>query len=181
MYDPLMHRRQSMRLNKHDYSKAGAYFITICTKNKHPFLGSIESGILKQTPAAVSIQCIWKQIPGQFPFVELGEFIVMPNHIHGIIIIHEHVVGARLIAPLRKPNQIPGGFAGNNNPMFNQNLSRIIRWFKGRCSYEIRKSDSSFEWQRNYYDHIIRDTESFERICKYIRNNPKKYIAYGHY
>jgi putative transposase len=168
---------RSRRLYGYDYSLAGAYFITICTKYKQPFFGRIESGILEKTTAAIITQTIWEQIPVQFPFVELDEFVVMPDHIHGIIIIHEtqDPVGTRLIACLQDPNQKPGGFAGNQNPMFHQNLSRIVRWFKGRCTFEIRKSDSTFEWQSNYHEHIIRNTDAYERICQYIRDNPKNW------
>ncbi|WP_300360028.1 transposase [Fluviicola sp.] len=81
----------------------------------------------------------------------------------------------RLIAPLQVPDKKTGGFAGNHNPMVHLNLSWVIRWFKGRCSFEIRKSNTSFKWQRNYYDRIIRDTESYERICQYIRDNPENW------
>ena len=171
---------RSRRLNGHDYSNAGAYFITICTKNRMPFFGTIESGELNQTAPAIIAHDIWNQIPIQFPFAELDEFVIMPDHIHGIIIINgsPNPVGTRLIAclqDLQESEQQTGGFAGYQNPMFHQNLSRIIRWYKGRCAFEIRKSGALFEWQFNYYEHIIRDTESFERICKYIRDNPKNY------
>lgn len=182
MYNPLIHRRQTRRLNGYDYSKAGVYFITICTQYKQPFFGRIESGILEKTAAAIITQTIWEQIPVQFPFVELDEFVIMPDHIHGIIVIQDHDrVGSRLIAPLPEPDQTTGGFAGNQNPMFHQNLSRIVRWFKGRCSYEIRTNESIvtdvpvFEWQRNYHEHIIRNTDAYERICQYIRDNPKNW------
>jgi REP element-mobilizing transposase RayT len=174
MYQSLIHRRQSRRLNGYDYSKAGAYFITICTADKQPFFGTIKSGELCSTTTAIIAKNVWEQIPIQFPFVELDEFVVMPDHIHGILIINEPV-GARLIAPLQGPDQKTGGFAGHHNPMLHQNLSRIVRWYKGRCTFEIRKTDASFEWQRNYHDHIIRNSEAYERICQYIRDNPKNH------
>jgi len=65
-----------------------------------------------------------------------------------------------------------GGFAGNKNPMLHQNISRIIRWYKGRCSFEIRKIHADFNWQSRFHDHIIRDARSFETIQNYIANNP---------
>jgi putative transposase len=183
---------RSRRLNGHDYSTAGAYFITICTKNRYRFFGRIESGVLNPTKVSIIAEEIWKQIPSQFPFVELDQFVVMPDHIHGIIIINETQKpvmplpsgGTRLIAcpqpqgvqkAQESPNHKTGGFAGDFNPMFHQNLARIIRWYKGRCSFEIRKSNPSFEWQGNYYEHIIRDTEAYHRICDYIRDNPKNW------
>ncbi|WP_343637782.1 transposase [Fluviicola sp.] len=168
-YYPIPSSR-SKRLYGYDYGKAGAYFITICTKNRYPFFGHIESGKLNSTTAAILTQNIWEQIPSQFPFVELDEFVVMPDHIHGIIIIHEPQ------DPVES-EQKTGGFAGHQNPMLHQNLSRIIRWYKGRCTFEIRKSDASFTWQSNYHDHIIRDTEAYDRICQYIKDNPKNHTS----
>lgn len=90
---------RSRRLNGHDYSTVGAYFITICTKNRQPYFGNIGSGKLNQTAAAIIAHDIWKQIPIQFPFVELDEFVVMPDHIHGIIIINEspNPVGTQVV------------------------------------------------------------------------------------
>ena len=68
-----------------------------------------------------------------------------------------------------------GGFAGTKNPMLNDNISRIIRWYKWRCSFEIRKIDTNFKWQSRFHDHIIRNTKSFEKIQNYIFNNPKNW------
>jgi hypothetical protein len=168
MFNYPIHRRKSRRLNGYDYAKEGLYFITICTKNKNRFFGNIEFGVLNKTIDAIIAFDIWKQIPIQFPFVELDEFVVMPDHIHGIVIINQpnESVGARLIAPLRGSKQKTGGFTGDQNPMLHQNLSRIIRWYKGRSTFEIRKLNSCFEWQRNYHDHIILDNESYELISQ---------------
>jgi putative transposase len=91
----------------------------------------------------------------------------------------EHDVDARLIAHLHHvdgdnppPNQKTGGFAGSKNPMLNENVSRIIRWYKGRCSFEMRKTNPNFGWQSRFYDHIIRNAASFDRIHNYIEDNP---------
>ncbi|MFN3588922.1 MAG: transposase [Spirosomataceae bacterium] len=129
---------------------------------------------------------MWLAIPTYFPFIELGCFVIMPNHVHGILIINnenvgtrddKNVVEARLIAPL--PNngikQKNGGFAGDKNPMFHSNISRVIRWYKGRCSFEIRKLNEDFGWQSSFYDHIIRTPKAFENIQNYIENNPSKW------
>lgn len=129
---------------------------------------------------------MWLAIPTYFPFIELGCFVIMPNHVHGILIINnenaetrddKNGVEARLIAPL--PNngikQKNGGFAGDKNPMFHSNISRVIRWYKGRCSFEIRKLNEDFGWQSSFYDHIIRTPKAFENIQNYIENNPSKW------
>ncbi len=111
----------------------------------------------------------WMEIPKQFPYVELGNFVVMPNHTHGILIINN-----RSSIGLTRA-EINGGFAGSKNPMINDNISRIIRWYKGRCSFEIRKIHADFNWQSRFHDHIIRNTQSFETIQNYIVNNPKNW------
>src|SRR5690606_16958731 len=114
--------------------------------------------------------------PQQFSYLELGEFVVMPNHIHGILLINKTSVQTRLIASLSQTSIKPtGGITGNNNPMLHDNISRIMRWYKGRCTYEIRKLNSAFAWQPRFYDHIIRNEISFQRISQYIVNNPQKW------
>jgi REP element-mobilizing transposase RayT len=132
-------------------------------------------------------QQLWFEIPARFPFVELGNFVVMPNHIHGILILNKPEIGVdndnvqtRLIASLQSKLQSPtssqqpktGGFAGNKNPMVNENVSRIIRWYKGRCTFEMRKIHADFEWQSRFHDHIIRNHAEYQRISEYIVNNP---------
>lgn len=122
----------------------------------------------------------------------------MPNHVHGILIIDKNadvllngfdggvvgtrlIVETRLIASLPSPTEIPpppgkpGGFARNKNPMFHDNISRIIRWYKGRCSFEMHKSHVDFAWQSLFHDHIIRNKSEFERIQDYIANNPNNW------
>ena len=137
---------------------------------------------------------IWEEIPNKFPFVELGNFVIMPNHMHGILIINKFVetrliasknenvenaignahIETRLIASVHDDDK-KGGFSGNNNPMFHENISRIIRWYKGRCSFEMRKIHADFNWQSRFYDHIIRDSRAFDTIQNYIEDNPSKW------
>lgn len=110
----------------------------------------------------------WKEIPNHFPFVKLGAFVVMPNHIHGIVIIDkkEHRQNNAGMVETKID-----GFAGNKNPMLNDNLSRIIRWYKGRCSFEIRKIQPGFNWQSRFHEHIIRNDAEYNRIQNYIEAN----------
>jgi hypothetical protein len=84
-------------------------------------------------------------------------------------------VETRLIASLPNQTETNGGFAGNKNPMIHENISRIIRWYKGRCSYELRKIHADFGWQSRFHDHIIRDEQSYQNISHYIINNPAKW------
>lgn len=125
----------------------------------------------------------WLEIPNQFSFIELGNFIVMPNHVHGILIIN-NFVETRFIASnpveiqeeTKQSIQVKqGGITGYKNPMFHDNISRIIRWYKGRCSFEIRKLNLHFEWQSRFYDHIIQNSNSFEIIQNYIQDNPSNW------
>ena len=128
-------------------------------------------------------QKYWLEIPVHFPFIELGNFVVMPNHMHGILIIDNPPVETRFIASPSAPSQtkipvkknITGGFAGNKNPMFHENISRVIRWYKGRYSFEIGKINLNFDWQSLFHDHIIRNAQSFETIQNYIADNPENW------
>lgn len=222
------YRIPSARLQNWDYGENGAYFITICTKNMACYFGDVVSGPSVETRLIASVhdndsKCEmqlnelgkiahrnWENIPNQFPDIELGNFVIMPNHMHGILIINkmklpsdtvqtrfiasnnvDDDVGTRLIASndddddntetrliasvhAQNENKI-GGFAGDKNPMLNENISRIIRWYKGRCSFEMRKIHADFEWLSRFHDHIIRDSKAFERIQTYIENNPSKW------
>lgn len=176
-----------MRLSTWDYSRAGYYFITICTKNKQPFFGRIKDGKMELNEIGSIAQQFWMDIPHHFDGVVLGEFVIMPNHIHGIVIVAPDagaainnngvVVGRGAInrAPTNKCKN-NGGITNINNPMGKKTLGEIIRWFKGRVSFELRKNPHHhFKWQRNYYDHIIRNHVDLNRIRKYIKNNPEKW------
>ncbi|MDX2128120.1 MAG: transposase [Chloroherpetonaceae bacterium] len=242
------YRIPSARASWWDYGNHAAYFITICTHNRvhhfgeivpiHPspnnFVANREYQLAKRfiqkelnlTPAGKVAEKFWAEIPHQFPYAALGAFVVMPNHIHGIIIINNpnkphppkpngettefdgngdtvvnanivddadivddanivdnaDIVETRLIASLRDEtpddnannngNKISGGITGDKNPMNHDNLSRIIRWYKGRCSFEIRKINPDFQWQSRFHDHIIRNPKEYTRIHHYIIANP---------
>jgi len=163
------------------------YFVTICTKDKECFFGKIENGKMFLNDVGEMAKRYWLKIEELHDFVGLGSFVIMPNHVHGIIEIRNENVGASIYgAPKhqvftdgnqgaihRAPTGI-GGFAGIHNPMFQKSLGRIIRWYKGRCTFEINKKRLySFSWQRNYYEHIIHNEKSFEKINDYIICNPQ--------
>lgn len=208
------YRITSARLQNWDYSTNGAYFITICTKNRKHFFGTIQNGNMQLSEIGKLADQYWLEIHNHFSFIELGNFVIMPNHVHGIIIINnipnpvetrfiasddiettnetrliasenietthettnettiETTNETRLIASLHDGS---GGFSGNKNPMVNDNISKIIRWYKGRCSFESRKINPNFGWQSRFYDHIIRNSKSFDIIQNYIFENPLKW------
>jgi len=182
------YRVSSARLQNWDYGSNGAYFITICTKEMQHFFGEVVNKKMILNSAGVLAEEYWIEIVKQFPYVELGNFQIMPNHMHGILIIDksvetrliaynldDEIIGeTRLIASVQQEREI-GGFAGENNPMLAENISRIIRWYKGRCAFEIRKINKNFGWHSRFHDHIIRNSESFERIQNYIEENPSRW------
>ena len=189
------YRIPSARLQNWDYGSNGAYFVTICTQHRECYFGDIvvRDAINRVCTTGINHVCTmelseigklaeqyWMEIPNHFPFVELGNFVVMPNHVHGILIINKmgDNVETRLIASLQsESSETNGGITGDNNPMLNQNISRIIRWYKGRCSFEMRKIHADFGWQSRFHDHIIRNAQSFENIQNYIADNPMKWNA----
>jgi REP element-mobilizing transposase RayT len=172
------YRISSARLPDWDYGANGAYFITIGTQNRKHYFGQIvdadgESDLQLNEMGQLAAR-YWSEIPLHFPKVELANYVVMPNHVHGILIINQSDVNAIPSLPSPQPKR-NGGFAGDKNPMFHENISRIVRWYKGRCAFEIHKVHAEFAWQPRFYDHIIRNAESFERIQNYIANNPRNW------
>lgn len=168
------YRISSARLQSWDYSNSGVYFITICTQDRHHFFGHIHNQEMQLSEVGRLAAQFWYEIPNHFPMVELGNFVVMPNHVHGILIIDNSQipVETRLIASLH--GEI-GGFSGDKNPMLGNSISKIVRWYKGRCSFECRKIQSNFAWQSRFHDHIIRNSKSFDTIQNYIEQNPLKW------
>ena len=174
------YRIATTRLSGWDYSTNAPYFITICAKDHISFFGHVYDGIMHLNPVGQLVQKHWQEIPEKFEFAELGEFVVMPNHMHGIININKPtIVETRFIASPTASDQkcetsiaSIGGITGSYNPMLHENIARIIRWFKGRTTFEIRKLQPDFAWQPRFYDHIIRENAAFVRIQNYILNNP---------
>jgi REP element-mobilizing transposase RayT len=182
------YRIPSARAQWWDYANAGAYFITICTAHRVHYFGEIvghdvETRLIASQLGQTAEQ-YWHAIPAQFQFIELGAFVVMPNHIHGILIINDNAnandnanVKTRLIASLQmeQTEQKTGGFAGNKNPMLNNNISRVVRWYKGVCTFEMRKLHADFQWQTRFHDLIIRNDDEYQRIVNYINTNPENW------
>ena len=160
------HNRRSIRLAGYDYSQPGLYFVTICTFKHQQLFGQIEDGYMILNEAGENANICWLLIPDHFPNTELDEFIVMPNHVHGIIhIVDFGNVGAKNFSPL------PNNMNSFHSP--SKTLGSIVRGFKIGVTNWIRKNTDNYHvWQRNYYEHIIRDEDDLDRIRKYIRHNP---------
>ena len=184
--------RRSIRLKGYDYSSPGAYFITINIKNFYCYFGDVSEGVINLSESGKIIDRIWNEIPIRYANAFLDEYIIMPDHFHGIIWIDRACMGAGVDActdactdAIMKASTdaimkaSTGGIAGNKNPMLNPlSISNIIRWFKGRSSYEIRRLPDmeSFSWHGRFYEHIIRDDKSLEKIRRYIINNPVNFF-----
>jgi REP element-mobilizing transposase RayT len=153
-------QRQSYRLNGYDYTAPGAYFITICSYKKEQIFGRVYDEKMIMNEAGECISTKWQTLLERFPMVGLDEFVVMPNHVHGIIWIKSG----------DNPDICRGAI--NRAPT----LGEIVRTFKAVTTYEIRKKKLEYGvWQRSYHDHIIRNQQELFAIRNYIRNNPMKW------
>ena len=167
------YRIPSARLQTWDYGSIASYFVTVCTKNREHFFGEIIWNEMRQSEIGKIVEQEWIRTPELRPDMNLrlGEFIVMPNHFHGIIIIGENqynTVGCRdAMHCVSTPNQF--------GPQ-SKNLGSIIRGLKSSVTTQAKKlGNNIFAWQSRFHDHIIRDAKSFERIQDYIINNPSNW------
>ncbi len=171
-FDPEKRRRRSIRLKQYNYCQAGAYFVTTCTQNRRLLFGEITDGRMSLNQNGYIVQSCWEQIPQHFKFVETIDFVVMPNHIHGILFIKDLDVVARHAVPL--PQKKCEAFA---QPVPGS-LATIIRSFKSAVTKRINlrtdPPDSSV-WQRSFYEHIIRNEKELDHIRQYIQENPLKW------
>ncbi len=158
-----------MRLSTWNYSRAGYYFVTICTKNKQPFFGRIKDGKMELNEIGLIAQLFWMDIPHHFDGVILDEFVIMPDHVHGIVVVNP--VGVADLQPLQKKFKSP-----KNNPT-KMILPKVIHGYKSSITRTIKRKNlhRHFKWQCSYYDHIIRNEEGLNRIRRYIKNNPQKW------
>jgi putative transposase len=163
--------RQSYRLKGYDYSQEGSYFVTLCIKDREHLFGEITNGVMQLTRVGeIAVSC-WKEIPQHFTNVELDEFIVMPDHIHGIIMIREPF---RRDVQLNIPTDAPTDDYFSRISPKRGSLAVVVRTYKAAVTTICRQNGiGEFEWQRGYHDHIIRDAESLSLIRRYIIANPR--------
>jgi REP element-mobilizing transposase RayT len=183
------YRIPSTRVKNYDYGQAGAYFVTICTKNQKHFFGEV-APIVETPNLGVSsdqgkllssqryqmqysklgdiAQKYWLEIPNHFSFVTLGEWVVMPNHVHGVLIFDRKISSTKETPKLETPN-LGVSTSGSWKP---GNLGLIINQYKRACTIAARKMSSAFAWQSRFYEHIIRHEEELWRVSEYIALNP---------
>jgi REP element-mobilizing transposase RayT len=209
------YRIPSIRSKNWDYGGNGKYFITICTENKIGWFGEIKNGVLKLSDIGKYAHQCWMDIPKHFPFVHLDEFVIMPNHVHGIIVIDKpnvircgntnekrygnendirhgnENVETQNFASLQSDFQNESGCQNESrsNPISNpqnpsnknifgpqsKNLASVIRGFKTGVTMYARKLYPVFEWQPRFYEHIIHDCDSLQKIRYYIIHNPENF------
>jgi len=164
-----IHNRRSIRLTHYDYTQAGTYFVTICTHERSCTLGTIADEEMILSAWGNVAQSCWDAIPSHFPIVELDAFVVMPNHVHGIIVIVDvDRRGMIYHAPTTREFSKP----------IASSLSTIVGTFKAAVTRHIRRLPNPPDhppWQRNYYEHIVRDDDDLSRIRQYIEHNVAKW------
>ncbi|MBI9082795.1 MAG: hypothetical protein JEZ11_04305 [Desulfobacterales bacterium] len=175
--------RHSIRLKGYDYSQKGAYFVTVCTQNREKLFGEIIDGVMKLNDAGMVAQQCWNDIPSHFPHAISDLFVVMPNHIHGILIIGDRYADGKIDGPVGADIDASVG-AKNFSPLHtgqrprgtSKTVGSIIRGFKiGVTKWMRRNTSVEHVWQRNYYEHIVRNKNEMAAIRKYIIDNPLKW------
>jgi len=152
-FNPEIHHRRSIRLKEYNYTEPGFYFITICTQQRLCLFGKIIHGQMLLNKAGFLIEQIWQDLPHKFPFIFQDNYVIMPNHIHGLIQIIDKT---------------------------EHSISHIVQYFKSFSSFQyiLGVKQNNWEhfpgklWQRNYYEHIARNENNLEKIRQYILNNP---------
>jgi REP element-mobilizing transposase RayT len=196
IFDPSIHHRRSIRLKGYDYSQAGAYFITICTFLREHLLGEILDGEMRLNTVGEIVINQWRQIPDRFANVLMDEFVVMPNHVHRIVMLCDRD-GVRDMDPnsgfartiskgeaaatrLTGHGLCPTAAASPRRPhgTLPGSVGAIVQNFKSVTARKIniqRHTPGVPVWQRNYYEHIIRSERSYQQIAAYIAGNPARW------
>jgi putative transposase len=172
-YDPIKHHRRSIRLRGYDYSEAGEYYVTLCVHGRSHAFGDIKNGMMLLSDIGEIASSCWLEIPRHFSNVVLDEFVIMPDHMHGILILRECVpVGVQYI----EPRQDQTTHLNQYQRIIPGSLSSIVRCYKAAVTRNChRQGILGFQWQRNFYEHIIRDGNDHARIQKYIADNVNKW------
>ncbi|KQM67186.1 hypothetical protein ASE74_06905 [Pedobacter sp. Leaf216] len=175
-YNPLIHHRRSIRLKGYDYSKAGAYFITICCEDRIHRFGKVEGDEMILNQSGTIAYNEWINLSDRYSNFELDVFQIMPNHMHGIIVLSDlNAVGATL-AVAHEENELTKATA-----RVAPTIANIVGAYKSivsnGCLQLFKSHDKTMGrlWQRNYYEHIIRDERAYQNISNYIINNPSKW------
>lgn len=182
-YNPKIHHRRSIRLQGYDYSKAGYYFITLVCYNRKNFFGKIvrdsfQQNHMKLNSTGLTARSCWLEIPLHYPNVKLHEFIIMPDHMHGILEIEVRDDTVCTEIKIRKVNKFQKIIPGSIGSILRGYKIGVTKWFRDKCMKEnwvMIEREEIVLWQRNYYEHIIRNEQEYLALSKYIKNNPKNW------
>lgn len=163
-YDPRVHHRRSIRLKGYDYAQAGAYFVTICARGRECLFGEVADGEMRLSAWGAIVARCWDDLPGHYATVELDAFAVMPNHVHGIIVLTGPTAGGTTDSLDKTRHALP-------------EIVRAFKAFSARRINEARGMVGTPVWQRGYYEHIIRTERSLGRIQEYVATNPALWEA----
>jgi len=175
--------RHSIRLTGYDYTQNGCYFLTICTRNRECLFGEIQNAEMFLSNIGEKVNDCWQEIPKHFPQIVLHEYVIMPNHVHGIIEINNIdaiesdigvIVGANDYSPTNysplRSSTNPASLSSRPNGT-SRTVGSVVRGFK----IGVIKQMGFSPWQRNYYEHVIRNDESYQNIVQYMAQNPLKW------
>ena len=166
-----IHDRQSIRLRGYDYYNPGLYFVTLVSHQHMNIFGAIRHEIMNLNQIGKIVKNTWHEITNHFPYVTINACVIMPNHIHGILQIKS--VGARKKVSRQRRQASP--LHSSSPKEIRQPLGMIVGTFKSAASKHIHRAGyltGKTIWQRNYYEHIIRDDEDYQRVIEYIEMNP---------
>lgn len=167
------HYRKPLRLKNYAYSTGGSYYVTLCTKNKITYFGEIIAAKMMLNDFGKIAEYYWKQIVEYYDHIVLDEFVIMPNHLHGIIIICDDAVTGRCpVTTNSAMGKVRYGI-----------LSKVVNSYKGIVTKTINNTNTNlkFTCQRSFYDHIIRNEDSLAKIREYTKNNPLKWYLDEYY
>ena len=181
-YDPIQHHRRSIRLSGYDYSQSGAYFVTICSYQRQCVFGDIVNGQMHLNQYGDIVADTYQWLCQRYPFLHLDEWIIMPNHFHAIMVIADQSYintdkpcrGGSRTAPTNYQRQTDTTINHRNSTAKRKPLGRLIGAFKTVSTKKInilRDAPGTPLWQRNYYEHIIRNEQAMDKIRQYIINN----------
>ena len=162
-----MPQRRSIRLRDYDYTRNGAYFVTVCTNKRLCLFGEIEDGLLRLSPIGQTVDTAWHELPAHTPDLMLDAWVVMPNHVHGILVLPGTITNP--LAAVKTPQGLNAG-----------SLGAVIGGFKSAVSRTVNAANLSPIrplWQRNYFERIIRDDSELDAARTYIEKNPLRWEA----
>ncbi len=158
--------RRSIRLKDFDYAAPGGYFITLCTHNRKPLFGEIACGAMLLNECGLAVQAAWGELAGHYPHVTVDEFAVMPNHLHGILVLGADEENARAARRPAPTNAIRQGV-----PV----IVRTFKTFSAKTVNAACNTPGAAVWQRGYFERVIRGDESLGCVREYIRQNPARW------